>query len=122
MSIDYSKFAFPKPAKKEKNKNYIINKRSKKQNKLERERDKNLSKSGRCEYCKRYFKKLDPHEIYGGSNRTRSIRNRFVALLCRDCHSNEAIIQELKEITQLEYEKTHTREEFRQLIGKSYLR
>ena len=33
MSIDYSGFAFPKPPRKEKKKNYTINKRSKKQNK-----------------------------------------------------------------------------------------
>ncbi len=122
MSIDYSGFAFPKPPRKEKKKNYTINKRSKKQNKLERERDKNLNKSGKCEYCNRYFKKLDPHEIYGGSNRIRSIKNRFVALLCRECHDNEEVTKELRIMTQLEYEKTHTREEFIQLIGKSYVK
>lgn len=122
MSIDYSGFAFPKPPRKEKKKNYTINKRSKKQNKLERERDKNLDKSGKCKYCDRYFKKLDPHEIYGGSNRARSIKNRFVAFLCRECHDNEEVIKELRIMAQLEYEKTHTREEFIQLIGKSYIK
>lgn len=58
----------------------------------------------------------------GGSNRKRSIENRFVALICRNCHQNEKIITELKIKYQKEYEKTHTREEFIKLIGKSYIK
>lgn len=101
--------------------NKPIKKRTIKQNKLEKERDKNLVKSGKCGYCGKYCVKLDPHEIYGGSNRKRSIQNGFVILLCRKCHEDEKILQELKKKTQKEYEKTHTREEFIQMIGKSYL-
>lgn len=101
--------------------NKPIKKRTTKQNKLEKDRDKNLVKSGKCGYCEKYCGKLDPHEIYGGSNRKRSIQNGFVILLCRKCHEDEKILQELKKKTQKEYEKTHTREEFIQIIGKSYL-
>lgn len=100
--------------------NKAISKRSTKQNKLEKERDKNLIKTGQCQICGKYTK-LDSHEVYGGSNRKRSIKYGFIALLCRECHSNENIIQELRKIYQKEYEKTHTRDEFIKIIGKNYL-
>ena len=98
-----------------------IKKKSKKLVKLERQRDKDIVKEGICEFCGKYSKRLDPHEIFGGSNRKRSIKNKFVKLLCRECHSNEKIINQLRIDTQKEYEKTHTRQEFIDLIGKSYL-
>lgn len=129
--IDYTQFKFPKgKVNKENNKNRSktilkrnkpIKNRSVKQNKLERDRDKNLIKSGKCEYCGKLCGKLDPHEVYGGSNRKRSIKYGFVKLLCRQCHNNENIIRDLRKRTQKEYEKTHTREEFIQIVGKSYL-
>lgn len=98
-----------------------IKKKSKKLAKLERQRDKGLVKSGICENCGKFSKRLDPHEVYGGSNRKRSIKYKFVKLLCRECHSNENIINQLKIDTQKEYMKTHTKEEFIELIGKSYI-
>ena len=99
-----------------------IKKKSKKLAKLERQRDKGLVKSGICENCGKFSKRLDPHEVYGGSNRKRSIKHKFVKLLCPECHSNEAIINQLRIDTQKEYEKTHTRQEFIDLIGKNYIR
>lgn len=99
-----------------------IKKKSKKLAKLERQRDKGIVKEGICEVCGKYSKRLDPHEIFGGSNRKRSIKNKFVKLICPRCHSNEAIINQLRIDTQKEYMKTHTEEEFINLIGKSYLR
>ena len=78
-------------------------------------------KSGICEYCEQYSKRLDPHEVYGGSNRKRSIKHKFVKLICPKCHSNEVIINQLRIDTQKEFEKEHTREEFIKLIGKSYI-
>lgn len=98
-----------------------IKKKSNKLAKLERQRDKDIIKEGICEFCGRYSKQLDPHEVYGGSNRKRSIKNKFVKLICRKCHDNEDVIKQLRIDTQIEYEKTHTEEEFIKLIGKSYL-
>lgn len=98
-----------------------IKKKSKKLAKLERQRDKDIVKEGICEVCGNYSKRLDPHEIYGGSNRKRSIKHKFVKLICPRCHSNEAIINQLRIDTQKEYMKTHTEEEFINLIGKSYI-
>lgn len=99
----------------------VIKKKSSKLAKLERQRDKGIIKSGRCEFCGRYFNHLDPHEVYGGSNRQRSIKHNFVKLICRECHSNEKIIAQIRKDVQKEFEKTHTREQFIALIGKSYL-
>ncbi len=98
-----------------------IKKKSKKLAKLERQRDKDIVKEGICEVCGKYSKRLDPHEVYGGSNRKRSIKSKFVKLICPRCHSNEAIINQLRIDTQKEYMKTHTEEEFINLIGKSYI-
>lgn len=98
-----------------------IKKKSTKLAKLERQRDKVLVKSGICENCGKFSKRLDPHEVYGGSNRKRSIKHKFIKLLCRECHSNENIINQLRIDTQKEYEKIHTHEEFIKIIGKSYI-
>lgn len=99
-----------------------LKKRSNKLAKIERKRDKEINKEGQCECCHNFFKHLDPHEIYGGCNRKRSIENKFVKTLCRSCHSNEDILLGLKIDTQKEYEKTHTRQEFINLIGKSFVK
>lgn len=99
-----------------------IKKKSNKLAKLERQRDKDIVKSGICECCGKYSKRLDPHEVYGGSNRKRSIKYKFVKLICPKCHSNEAIINQLRIDTQKEFEKEHTREEFIKIIGKSYIK
>lgn len=99
-----------------------MKKKSSKLSKLERQRDKGIVKEGICEFCGKYSKHLDPHEIFGGSNRKRSIKYKFIKLLCRECHSNENIINQLRIETQKEYMKTHTEEEFIKLIGKSYIK
>lgn len=98
-----------------------IKKKSNKLSKLERERDKGTTKKGICEYCGCYSERLDPHEVFGGSNRQRSIKNKFVKLICRNCHDDEEVIKELRKKVQREYEEKHSREEFIELIGKSYL-
>lgn len=99
-----------------------MKKKSNKLAKLERQRDKELIKLGKCEYCGKYSDKLDPHEVYGGSNRKRSIKYKFVKLICRECHSDEKIIEQLRIDVQKEYEKTHTRAEFIAIVGKSYIK
>lgn len=98
-----------------------LKKKSSKLAKLEKQRDKDIVKEGICEFCGNYSKHLDPHEIFGGSNRKRSIKHKFVKLLCRRCHDNEDVIKQLRIEAQKEYMKTHTEEEFIKLIGKSYI-
>lgn len=116
------------PCPKQKNKTEKVDRKtgqmrqkSKKMKKLERQRDKGLTKSGICQCCGKYSKRLDPHEVYGGSNRQRSIKHKFVKLLCSECHSNENVINQLRKDVQKEFEETHTREDFIQIFGKSYL-
>ena len=124
MIVKNLKNSFNPVPKKAENKNSsknVIKKRSSKLAKLERDRDKDRIKIGKCDYCHQYAKHLDSHEVYGGSNRKRSIENNFVKNLCRKCHSNQEIIKQLRIDVQKEYEKTHTREEFIKLIGKSYV-
>lgn len=118
---DLSNSFNPVPKIKKEKQTTKIKQKSSKLAKLERQRDKNLTKEGICEYCRQYSKRLDPHEIYGGSNRQRSIKHKFVKLICPKCHSNEKIIKQLRIDTQKEYEKTHTREDFIKIIGKSYI-
>lgn len=57
----------PKPLQKtqqKKQKSAEMKKKSKKLAKLERQRDKGLIKSGICEYCGNFSKRLDPHEVF----------------------------------------------------------
>lgn len=106
--------------------NKPIKKVSSKRNKLEKNRFSIFTDNfNQCYYCKRKVKeneKLDLHEVYGGSNRLRSIRMGFVVPLCRKCHSNEEIINHLRILIQKEFEKTHTKEEFIEITGKSYIK
>lgn len=106
--------------------NKPIKKVSNKRNKLEKNRFSIFTNNfNQCYYCKRKVKeneKLDLHEVYGGSNRLRSIRMGFVVPLCRKCHSNEKVINYLRILIQKEFEKTRTREEFIEITGKSYIK
>lgn len=83
---------------------------------------KDLSKCFMCDLDGKVTKKSDLHEVYGGSNRQRSMKNGLVVPLCRECHQNEEKVLELRKICQEIYELNHTREEFIQLIGMSYLK
>jgi hypothetical protein len=101
--------------------NKAIKKKSNKLTKLEKTR-KEKTDSSYCYYCHRFLGTAgDIHEIYGGSNRKRSIKNGFVVKLCRECHQDETKIANLRIRFQKMYEKNHTREEFIKLFGKSYL-
>ena len=104
----------------------VIKKKSSKLAKLERNRFSILTNDlEHCYICtergiKNIFKQ-DLHEVYGGSNRKRSIENGLVVPLCRKCHEDKETLEYLKRIVQLKYEKTHSREDFIKIIGKSYL-
>ena len=74
---------------------------------------------------------LQRHHIYGASNRNISEENGFWVWLRHDYHIADSPNKtphncrmtdlRLKEMCQREYEKTHSREEFIKLIGRSYL-
>ena len=72
---------------------------------------------------------LHKHHIYGGPNRRISEREGFYIYLIPDLHnmSNEGIHYDkefdlrIKQECQRIYERTHTRQQFIDLIGKNYL-
>lgn len=106
-------------------KKYEIKKKSKKLKKMESKRYSIITDNlENCWYCKtiknRNVKKDDLHEIYGGRNRTTSIKNGLVVPLCRQCHEDEKIVKWLKRYMQEEYEKKFSHEKFLELIGKNY--
>lgn len=101
-----------------------MRKKSNKLAKLERNRYSIFTDNfDKCYYCniQKWREQIDLHEVYGGSNRQRSMKYGLVVPLCRKCHSNEMVIKDLRKWCQREYGKTHTRQEFISIIGKNYL-
>ena len=103
-----------------------IKNKTKKQAKLENSRYSIITNDLKhCYICTQKglkdIPKDDLHEVYGGSNRKRSIENGLVVPLCRKCHQDYRILKFLQRYVQKEYEKRHTREDFIKLIGKNYL-
>ena len=78
-----------------------------------------------CYVCRKA--NADLHHIFGGRNRQTSDRLGMTVYLCRlhhrdvHDHPNRGLDIILKRDAQREFEKTHTREEFIKLFGKSYL-
>lgn len=68
----------------------------------------------------------DAHHVFNGSNRKKSTKYGYIINLCRECHDdlhfhNPQKYLYIKQAYQRRYELTHTREQFRQEFGKSYL-
>ena len=76
-----------------------------------------------CYICKQ--PSTDIHEIYGGSNRQNSMKNGFCIPLCRRCHqiltNDPKMALNYKILCQDRFEKSYTRKEFIDIIGKNYL-
>lgn len=77
----------------------------------------------KCYLCNR--RKEHIHEIYKGSNRQRSMKNGFCIPICEEHHieteNNSKLDKDLKKECQEKYEETHSRADFINLIGQSYL-
>lgn len=83
----------------------------------------------KCYMCEKQGR-MELHHVYFGKNRKISDEQGFVVHLCRKCHREDNGVHGkygflmdtyLKKTLQLEYEKTHSREEFMRLIGCNYL-
>lgn len=70
------------------------------------------------------------HIFFGAKNRNISDKNGFTCYLCYSHHEGDDGVHgkfgheldiHLKQLCQARYEEKHSRDEFRQLIGKSYL-
>lgn len=92
------------------------------------------SKNGICFLCalrgeNKFHKVLHEHHIFGGANRPISEAEGLKVYLCvphhvdgpEAVHNNADNMLLLRQIGQKEFEKTHSREEFMELIGKNYL-
>ena len=93
-------------------------------------------KDGRCYLCmllhddERIHLTTEEHHIFFGTGqRWKSEEDGLKVHLClphhrtgpEAVHMNARICRKLQRIAQREYEKTHTREQFRQRYGKSYI-
>lgn len=87
-----------------------------------------IQKEKRCFLCGS-IRNLEKHHIFGGANRKWSEKYGLTVELCPFCHrdnqegvhGNREKMDALHRIGQEAFEKTHTREEFRGIFGKSYL-
>ena len=68
---------------------------------------------------------IERHHIFGGSRRKKSEKYGLTVDLCHyhhnGAHHNKELNLFLKRVGQTKFEKTHTRDEFREIFGKSYL-
>lgn len=93
-----------------------IKKQSKKQKKLETKRFSIITDNLKICYicCKK--QKDDLHEVFGGSNRKKSMQWGLVIPICRECHDEWDINEKLREQIQIEaqeiFEKEHSHELF----------
>lgn len=78
-----------------------------------------------CYLCEGINDLEEHHIFFGTSNRANSEKTGLKVFLCHTCHTivhhNHKVDLELKEWAQRKYEETHSREEFRQIFGKSWL-
>ena len=80
-----------------------------------------------CFVCHKTYD-LHKHHVYGGGNRQESEDNVLWCDLCFDHHTGEHGVHKLpraddalKKLCQEAFEEEHSREDFINLIGKSYL-
>lgn len=93
-------------------------------------------KDGTCYLCKKLHEDycvkhgIHEHHVYDGNpNRSISETEGFKVYLCTEhhlygaeaVHRNHEMMRLLQVDCQLEYEKTHSRQEFMKLIGRSYV-
>ena len=77
-----------------------------------------------CFICNKN-KKDDLHEIFGGSNRQKSMQWGLVIPICRECHTKWDTDKSLRRMIQQkakeEFIKRNTKEKFREEFGKNYV-
>lgn len=90
--------------------------------------DSIIGESNNCYLCGRWGNELQRHEVYHGSNRTKSKNLGIWVNLCKDCHDrlhhkDASLDLMLKEEVQKKVMETRgwSVEEFRKEFGKSYI-
>ena len=66
---------------------------------------------------------LEIHHIFEGRNRSNSTKYGMLVRLCSTCHKwvHSTNYDGLKKKAQIEFEKTHSREEFIKIFRRNYL-
>jgi len=76
-----------------------------------------------CYVCNKH-KKDDMHEVFGGSNRQKSMIWGLVIPICRGCHSewdiNKELRKKIQEKAKKKFYKLYSKEKFLQEFGKYY--
>ena len=103
-----------------------IKKYSKKRIKAEKERFSIIYQDlTKCAVCGSKQGHIDNNEVYEGAKRGVSMKYGFIIPLCYDCHKRFHNDREFaliyKRKFQKEYEKTHSRSEFINIIHRNYL-
>jgi hypothetical protein len=82
----------------------------------------------KCFLCEKTTGLEEHHIFFGTANRKLSEKHGLKVWLCpyhhrgrNSPHNSFVVNLTLKEIAQRKFEETHTREEFREIFGKSYL-
>ena len=85
------------------------------------------TEQGKCFYCNRYGDTARHEMFYGIANRQKAKTLGYWVNLCVSCHMsahahpNSGVDRYLKQTGQKKYEKNHTRQEFINEWGRSYL-
>lgn len=90
-----------------------------------------LQNRKRCFICSRTIGLHDHHIYFGTARRKISEKYGFKVWLCYEHHEGtygvhgskgNELNKYLKEVCQLKYEENHSRNEFRKIMGKSYIK
>lgn len=100
----------------------------KKERRAHHHKDSILQNEKYCFICKT-TQNLHNHHIFGGPNRKISDKHGFTVWLCAEHHNmsnysahfDKDIDNKLKTECQLKYEESHSRDDFKKLIGRNYL-
>lgn len=102
-----------------------LKKKSEKLKKLEAKRYSILTDNLTICYICQKRRKDDLHELFGGSNRRKSIEWGLVIPTCRICHSewkiNEEMRRKYQEEGKMKFYKLYSKEKFLKEFGKNYL-
>lgn len=102
-----------------------LKKKSNKLKQLEAKRYSILTNNLKICYICNKKRKDDLHEVFGGSNRQKSMIWGLVIPICRGCHDewdiNEEIRKQIQQKAKEEFIKRNTKEKFREEFGKYYI-
>lgn len=102
-----------------------LKKKSNKLKQLETKRYSILTDNLKICYICKQKKKDDLHEVFGGSNRQKSMILGLVIPICRECHTkwdtDKLLRRMIQQKAKEEFINRNTKEKFREELGKNYI-